>query len=96
MHPPSAINDLTVVEYGAFPEPLLPKGYTPPPNGRTPLHPMQYVAICRAAGVDGFYTVFCTPDWEYVTAEFNETIEHAKRTPLTEFGQDVTEWRQRG
>ena len=92
MEPPACINGLTVVEYGYFPRPLLPLGYVPPPDGSSPLRPVQNLAICTADGVDGYYLLFCAPDWEYVTYEFNETLEYTKRAPLAEFGLNVVEW----
>ncbi len=96
MDVPESIEGFAVVEYGSFPTPILPKGYVPPPDGRAPLKPVQNVAICTAPGVDGFYLLFCTPEWQYVTYSFNETIEHTKRVPMKEFGEDVAAWRRRG
>jgi hypothetical protein len=74
---------------------MLPKGYVPPPDGLVSLEPVQNVAICTAPGVAGFYLLFCTPEWRYVTYSFNETIEHTKRVPMEEFGEDVVRWQRR-
>jgi hypothetical protein len=60
-----------------------------------PLRPVQNLAICTADVADGYDLLFCTPDWEYVIYEFDETLEYARRAPLTEFGLDVAEWHQR-
>jgi hypothetical protein len=95
MHVPDAIDGFEVLEYGFFAEPLLPTGYIPPRDGRPPLEMVQNLAICRADGVDGFYLLFCTPDWRYVTYAFHETIEYAKRCPEAEIGQPVMAWRKR-
>jgi hypothetical protein len=95
MDVPDTIKGFEVLEYGYFPEPLLPKGYVPPPDGRAPLEPVQNLAVCRSPGVDGYYLLFCTLDWTYVTACFNETIRFTKRAPLIEFGQDVIAWHKR-
>ncbi len=92
MRPPASIDGFAVVEYGFFTRPVLPMGYVPPPDGGSPLRPVQYLAICTAGGVDGYYLLFCAPDWEYVTYAFNETLEHTKQVPLREFGLDVVEW----
>ena len=96
MHVPEAINGFKVLEYGYFPEPILPKGYIPPPDGRPPLEPVQNLAVCQAEGVDGFYLLYCTPDWRYITYEFSETAKYVKRSPMREFGQDVVVWHRRG
>jgi hypothetical protein len=93
--PPPEIDGFTVVEYGFFPAPTLPVGYVPPPDGRSPLEPVQNLAICIWKSVDGFYLLFCTADWRYVTSCFNETMEYTKGAPRLEFGQDVDEWRKR-
>ena len=93
MDVPAQIDGLVVLEYGFFRAPILPRGYKPPPDGRPPLEAVQNIAICTAHGVDGFYLVFCTPEWRYVTYSFNETIESTKQIPMKEFGQDVAEWR---
>ena len=90
--PPTSIDDYVVVEYGFFPQPLFPSGYLPPSNGRVPLQLVQNLAICSAEGVDGYYLLFCTPKWVYVTYSFNETIEATKEIPFLEFAQDVVEW----
>ena len=92
MEPPVSINGYTVVEYGYFRRPALPLGYVPPPDGSPPLRLVENLAICTADGVDGYYLLFCGADWEYVTYLFSETLEHTKRAPLAEFGQDVAQW----
>lgn len=92
--PPTSINGYFVVEYGYFPHSRLPSGYLPP-NNNPPLQPVQNLAICTADGVDGYYLLFCTPDWTYVTYSFNETIEATKAQPVIEFAQDVVEWHRR-
>ena len=91
--PPAYLDNFRVIEYGFFRSPILPKGYVPPPNGKA-LLPVQNLAICTAKGVTGFYLRYCTPDWHYVTYLFNETMEHTKENPVTEFGQDVIEWKK--
>jgi hypothetical protein len=96
MEVPEHIDGYTVLEYGFFPEPILPKGYLPPSDGRAPLEPVQNLAICTAAGVEGFYLLCSTPDWRRVAFCFNETIEYAKRSLRTEFGRDVVVWCKRG
>jgi hypothetical protein len=95
VEPPAFIDGYAVVEYGYFPQPILPTGYVPP-DGRPPLDPVQNLAICTADGIDGYYLLCCTPDWRYVTYSFNETLEHTKQRPRAEFGQDVTEWHKAG
>jgi hypothetical protein len=92
MEPPEQIGGFRVVEYGYLPQPILPAGYVPPPDGRPPLRPVQNLAICTADGVEGYYLLYCDPDWRRVTYEFNETLEYTKRSPLIEFGQDVAVW----
>jgi hypothetical protein len=92
MKPPTLINGFKVVEYGFFQRPALPLGYVPPLDGTPPLRAVQNLAIGTADGVDGYYLLFCAADWGYVTYEFNETLELAKRAPLKEFGQYVQEW----
>ena len=69
---PARIDQYRVIETGAFSEPRLPLGYMPPPDGGPPLSPVRNVAICEADGVDGYYTLFCTDAWEYVTCDFND------------------------
>jgi hypothetical protein len=96
VEPPAFIDGFAVVEYGYFPQPILPTGYVPPPDGRPPLQPVQNLAICTADGVEGYYLLFCTPGWRYVTYSFNETLEYTKRCPVAEFGQDVAEWHKFG
>lgn len=96
MEPPERINGFTVLEYGYFPEPILPTGYLPPPDGRPPLEPVQNLAICTAPGVDGYYLFYCTPDWKYVTYSFWETLEYVRRDPEVECGQTVSQWWKRG
>ena len=95
MRAPETIHGKRVVQYAAFREPILPVGYVPPKDGQPPLEPVQNVAICTADDIEGFYVLFCTPDWRYVTFDFYETIEHAKRVPLIEFGHDITVWHKR-
>jgi hypothetical protein len=95
MKAPEHIDGFKVLEYGYFPKPILPTGYVPPSDGRPPFNPVQNIAICQAEGVDGYYLLFCTPDWLYITYCFYETIEYTKKSPLIEFGQDVTEWHKR-
>ena len=90
--PPEQIDGYRVLEYGFFPQPTLPLGYVPPPDASPPLSPVQNLAICAADGVDGFYLLFCTPDWSYVTYCFQETMEFTKRVPVVEFGHDVIAW----
>jgi hypothetical protein len=95
MDVPEKIDGYAVVEYGFFRTPILPRNYVPPGDGKVPLEPIQNVAICTAPGVDGFYLLFCTPEWRYVTYSFNETLKYTKRVPLEEFGEDVAVWRRR-
>src|SRR5262245_39064690 len=95
MEPPELIRGFRVVEFGFFPEPILPVGYVPPPDNHPPLEPVQNLAICTADGIDGYYLLFCTTDWRYVTYCFNETLEYAKRSPVVEFGRDVSRWHPR-
>jgi hypothetical protein len=90
--PPKHIDGFAVVEYGFFTEPALPTGYVPPPDGHPPLEPVQNLALCIAEGVEGYYLLYCTPDWRYVTYSFDETREAATRQPVVEFGMDVAEW----
>ncbi|GEM_PF-6157589 len=92
---PVRIDDFRVIETGALAESRLPLGYVAPSDGRPPLKPVKNVALCEADGVDGYYTLFCTDTWEYVTYQFNETREYAKRNVVKEFGVDVTGWRVR-
>jgi hypothetical protein len=92
MTAPHAIDGFAVVEFGFFAEPILPTGYVPPPDGRPPLEPVQNLAICTAVGVDGFYLLYCTPEWKQMTFSFNETMDATKRNPLVEFGRDVVHW----
>jgi hypothetical protein len=89
--PPERINGYRVEEYGFFPQPVLPTGYVPPTR-QPPLRPVQNLAICTADEVDGYYLLFCDPDWCYVTFSFDETLKSTKRTPRVEFGQDVAVW----
>jgi len=96
MDVPQQIDGFTVLEYGFFPSPILPQGYVAPPDGRRPLEPVQNLAICVREGIQGYYLLYCNPDWRYVTYCFNETMEYTKRNPVEEFGQDVTDWRERG
>ncbi|MBX7104148.1 MAG: hypothetical protein K1X57_08700 [Gemmataceae bacterium] len=96
VEPPERIDRFRVVEYGFFAQPILPTGYVPPPDGRSSMRPVQNLAICTAEGVDGYYLLFCEPDWQYVTYSFNETLECTKRSPLVEFGQNVAAWRTTG
>ena len=96
MESPATIDGFTVVEYGYFARPVLPAGYVPPTDGRPPLHAVQNLAICTADGVEGYYLLFCTPEWRYVTYCFNETLDYTKRVPLVEFGEDVAEWLETG
>ena len=93
--PPASIDGYHVIEYGFFSEPLLPIGYVPLPENRSPLQPVQNLAICTADGVDGYYLLFCTPNWIYVTYSFNETLETTKNVPVIEFGRAVVEWHKR-
>jgi hypothetical protein len=86
---PQSINGFRVVTFGFFTNPILPKGYEPLTCGPA-LQPAQAVAICESVG--GFYTFFCTPDWDVVTYQFNETIKYSKLGVVTEFGEDVSEW----
>ncbi len=81
MQPPARINGYTVLEYGYFPHAALPVGYTPSQDGMPPLRPVPNLAICNADGVDGYYLLFCAPNWEYVANEFDSTLECAKRAP---------------
>jgi len=92
MEVPAFVNGFEVLEYGYLPVPLMPKGYVPPPDGKPSLTPAQNVAICRDRRCEGYYTLFCTPQWTYVTYAWNKTMEHAKRAVVTEYGQDVMEW----
>ena len=92
MEPPATIHGFAVVEYGYFSLPILPIGYLPPPNGGDPLLPVENLAICTSDGVDGYYLMFCTPDWEYVTYSYDEFMDSTKKAPLIEFGQDVKAW----
>jgi hypothetical protein len=90
---PKVIGDSIVREYGSFAHPILPKGYFPPP-GSAPLDPVQNIAICTTDDIDGFYLLYCTPDWKYVTYSFHETINAAKANPMVEFGESVTNWKR--
>lgn len=92
MEPPAIIHGFDVVEYGFFPQPMLPIGYVAPTNGQLPSQPIQNLAICVAEEIDGYYLLFCTREWRYVTYSFNETLEFIKRSPLAEFGHDIAEW----
>jgi hypothetical protein len=94
MGPPLHINGFRVIEYGYFLGPRLPIAYLMPPDGQAPLELVQNLAICTADNVDGYYLLFCTPDWRYVTFCFNESLEFTKRSPAIEFGQEVTMWHQ--
>jgi hypothetical protein len=96
MGPPATIDGFAVVEYGYFPRPLLPIDYALPPDGQPRLEPVQNLAICTADRVGGYYLLFCTPNWRYVTYSFHETLEYTKRCPAVEFGQDVSEWHKMG
>jgi hypothetical protein len=96
VEPPNRIEEFTVVEFGFFPLPILPAGYVPSADGTPPLELVQNLAICTAAGIDGFYLLFCTPEWRYVTSCFNNTIEYTKQIPSAEFGSDVAEWHRLG
>jgi hypothetical protein len=82
VEPPEWIDGFCVVEYGCFPQPILPTGSVPPPDGQSPLRTVQNLAICTAEGVDGYYPLFCDPNWGCVTYCFNETLEYTKRSPL--------------
>jgi len=93
--PPDQINGLRVVEYGFYSEPTLPVGYVRPPGGQYQLEAVQNLAICTANGIEGYYLLFCTHDWKEVTYSFNETLEHTKRCPHSEFGHDVLQWHRR-
>lgn len=92
MRAPETIDGFRVVEYGFFTKPILPTGYVPPPNGRPPLEAVQNLAICTATGVDGFYLLYCTPEWKCVTYSYHETIDATKRDPVVEYGHAVTHW----
>ncbi len=83
---PGMVDGFEVLEYGFFAEPLLPCGYIPPRDDSLPLEGVQNVAMCQTEGVDGFYLLFCTPDWRYVTYSFHDTIESAKRNPSVSSG----------
>lgn len=61
--PPAYIDGYAIVEYGYFPHSMLPTGYVPPQDGSPLLQPVQNLAICTADGIDGYYLLFCTPDW---------------------------------
>jgi hypothetical protein len=87
--PPAVIDGYVVVEFAEFPDPFLPLGYVPPPDGSASIEPIQNLAICKAHGVDGYYLLYCTADWRYVTYAFNETLAYTKRNPMLEFGLDV-------
>jgi hypothetical protein len=92
VRPPVRIEGYWVVEYGFFTEPILPAGYIAPSDGRPPLEPIQNLAICTAEGVEGYYLLYCTPDWRYVTSSFYETLEFTKRDPTQEFARNVKVW----
>lgn len=93
--PPERIDGFAVVEYGFFTEAVLPAGYVPPSDGRPPLDPVQNLAICTADGADGYYLLFCTAEWKYVTYCFHETLHFAKQDPMVHFRCDVKEWHKR-
>jgi IS4 transposase len=95
MEAPAYIDDFEVLEYGYFGEPFMPKGYLPPVDAAPSLKPAQNVAICRRVGTEGYYTLFCTTNWEYVTGQFNETMESARQTAVAEYWQDVVKWNTR-
>jgi hypothetical protein len=91
---PDFIMGYRVVEFGCFAEARLPIGYLPPSDGSAPLKPVKNVALCKAEGIDGYYTLFCTQEWAYVTYCYDETCEHAKRVVVREFGSDVVKWQR--
>jgi hypothetical protein len=41
---------------------------------------VQNLAICDANGVEGFYLIYCTPEWKPMTYAYCETIEFTKET----------------
>jgi hypothetical protein len=92
MQPPPVIDGFEVREYGYFTRPILPLGYFAPEDGRSPLSPIQNLAVCTAAGLDGYYLFCCTKDWIRVTFSFSETVDGIKKCPQIEFGQDVQSW----
>ncbi len=92
MKVPDTINGFQVVEYGYFPQALLPTGYIVPLNGEPTLEMVENVAISWTDAAQGYYIFFCTMDWQYVTFSFNETLEYTRRIPMREFGHDVVCW----
>ena len=95
MTAPDHVHDYKILEWGSFGKPRLPTGYSPPIDGRLPLKTVQHVAVCQAPRVEGYYTIFCTADWEFVTFAFNDTLEAAKQTCLLEFAEEISQWHQK-
>jgi hypothetical protein len=90
---PNVIDNCCVLEYGYFPLPLLPLGYVPLP-GSPSLAPILGVAISQSDREDGYYVLFCTPEWQRVTFGYCETLAAAKLLPSEEFGQDISLWQE--
>jgi len=93
MDVPQMIDGFRVIEYGFFPDAMLPKSYVPPSDGRPPLERVRNLAICRAAGVDGFYLLYFTPEWKRVTYSYHETIDATEKDPIMEFAHEVADWK---
>lgn len=94
MNVPRQINGMAVIEYATLSDSASTNGNFPTEDGKSP-HQVQHVAICRAPEQQGFYTTFCTADWEHVASEFNETLLSARLAPHRKFEDDV-EWQLPG
>jgi hypothetical protein len=92
--PPAEIRGAAVLEFGVFPEPMLPIGYPGPLPGNEPLSPAVAAAICKGPEHQGFYVHFCSADWRVVTSEYNETVGACKKTPIIEYGVEL-KWLER-
>jgi hypothetical protein len=92
--PPAEIRGASVLEFGVFPEPLLPIGYPGPCPGKEPLPPAVAAAICVGPEHQGFYVHFCSADWKVVTSEYNDTVGACRKTPMIEFGVEL-QWLER-
>ena len=91
---PARLRGAAVLEFGVFPEPLLPIGYPGPIPGNQPLSPAVAAAICEGPENQGFYVHFCSAGWEVITSEHNETVGACKKTPILEYGVEL-QWIER-
>ncbi len=89
--PPASIRGFAVLEYGFLPQPMLPLGYRPSGGGLV-LEPMQNLAICKSEGVEGYYLLCCTPNWECMSYGYSELRKHAKAQVGVEFGTHIEVW----